>query len=138
MRAEHFLGHRPRDTGAEHRFAGDLVEVQQLVEASQIQRYRCGELAPDRVESADHTGAATERDDGDAVLRAVLQGCGDLVVGSGQQHGIRSILLTGVLAPQQVQRRLAAGAQQAVPVVEAAVVRAHDGGQCGPVVLRQG
>ena len=40
----------------------------QLVEAAQVQRHRRGEVAADRVESADHAGAAAEGDDGDAVL----------------------------------------------------------------------
>ena len=137
MRTKQFLGLRPGDTGAEFSLAGHLVELQQLVEAPQIQRHRCRELAADRIEPADHAGAATERDDGDAVLRAVPQDRGDLVVGAGQQHRVGSILKTGVLAPQQIQGGLAARTQQSVLIVDAAVARPDNGGQCLAVGCRQ-
>src|SRR5947209_13364568 len=88
MRAKQFLGPWSGNAGPELRLAGHLVEGQQLVEAPQIQRHRRGEIAPDRVEPADHTGAAAERDDGDAVLRAVLQDRGDLVVRAGPPNGV--------------------------------------------------
>ena len=137
MRAKQFFGPRSGDAGTELRLAGHLVEIQQLVEASQVQRHRCGEVAADRIESADHTGAAAERDDGDAVLRAIPQDLGHLVVGAGQQNRIGSILKAGVLAAQQVQRGLAAGAQQAISVIDAEMIRAHDRGQRLAVVRRQ-
>ncbi len=68
MLAEQLFGPWPRDAGTELGLAGYLVEVQQLVEASQIQRHHRAELAAEGIESADHTGSAAERDDGDAVL----------------------------------------------------------------------
>ena len=71
------------------------------------------------------------------MLRAVPQDRGDLVVSAGQQHRVGRILRAGVLAPQQVQRGLAAGTQQPIVVVDAAVVRADDGGQRLAVVVRQ-
>ena len=103
MCTKQFLGPRSGDTGAELRLAGHLVEVGQLVEASQIQRHRRGEAAADRIQPPDHTGAAAEWDDGDAVLRAVPQDFGHLVIGGGQQNRVGSILKTRVLAAQQVQ-----------------------------------
>jgi hypothetical protein len=124
--AQQFLGLGPGDTRAELGLAGYLVEGQQLVEASQIQRHHRGEVAADRIEPADHTGATAERDDGDAVLRAIPQDLGDLVVGAGQQNRVGCILNAGVLAPQQVQRGLPASTQQAVPVVDAAILRSYD------------
>jgi len=47
------------------------------------------------------------------------------------------ILSSGVLAAQQIHRGLAAGMQQAIPVVGAAMVRADDRGQRLAVLGRQ-
>jgi len=72
------------------------------------------------------------------VFGAVLKHPGDLVLGAGQQDRVRCILLAGVLAAQQVQRRLAAGPQQAVVIVGAAELVADDRRECNAVAVRQG
>ena len=50
------------------------------------------------------------------------QNLGDLVLVAGQQHRVRRILDSGILAAQQVEGGLAAGAQQPGAVVDAAVL----------------
>ena len=134
--AEQAFGVRPGDPGPENGLAGHLVEGDQPVEAAQIKRHHGAELAADRIEPADHAGAAAERDHGDAVLGAVAQDRGDGVVVAGQQHGVGRVLDAGVLAPQQVEGGLAAGAQQPIAVGGAAVLGADDPGQ--RVLIRLG
>jgi hypothetical protein len=114
---------------AELSLTGNLVEGEQLVEAPQVQRQHGAEIAPDGIESAHHAGATAERDDCDAMLRAVPQYRGNLIISAGQQHRVGSILHTGVFAPQQIEGGLAAGVQQSVPVIDPAVAWAHDGAQ---------
>jgi len=60
------------------------------------------------------------------VVRAEPQDRGYLLVTAGQEHRIGCILHTGILAAQQVQRRLATRAQQPGTVVDAAVIGADD------------
>ncbi|SHW55368.1 Uncharacterised protein [Mycobacteroides abscessus subsp. abscessus] len=124
--AKEFLGLRAGDAGLEFGLAGFLVEGDESVQAAQVQRHDGGEAVADRVESADHAGATAERDDRDAVFGAVLKHLGDLVLGARQQDRVRRVLLAGVLAAQQVQRRLAAGPQQAVVIVGAAELVTDD------------
>ena len=69
--------------------------------------------------------------------RAAAQDLGDLVLVAGQQHRVGRVLDSGVLAAQQVERGLAAGAQQPGAVVGAAVLGADDGGQRVAVGGRQ-
>ena len=54
---------------------------------------------------------------------------GDLVFVGGQQHGVRRVLNTGIPSAKQVERGLAARAQQPGVVVDAAVPGADDLGQ---------
>lgn len=85
--------------------------------------------APDRVQAADHAGAAAERDDRDPPLGAEREQGGDLLLAAGQHHGVRRVLLGPAAAAQQVRRGLAAGAQQPVGVGGADVLGADDRGQ---------
>ena len=124
--AEQPFGVRSGEPGAELGFAGHLVERVQFVQPAQVQRDHGLEVAADRIQAADHAGAAAERDDRDAVVRAVPQDRGDLVFVAGQQHRVGRVLDAGVLAAQQVQRGLAACAQQPGAVVDAAVLGADD------------
>ena len=135
--AEQAFGLRPGDAGAQFGLAGDLVERVQLVEAPQVQRYHGLELAAHGIEPADHAGAAAERDDGDAALRAEAQDLGDLVFVAGQQHRVGRVLDTGILASQQVKGGLAAGTQQPGAVVDDAVLGADDRGEGVAVGRRQ-
>ena len=98
----------------------------QLRQAAQIQGDDRTEIAADRVKAADHTRSAAERDDRDAVLGAAPQDCGDLVLATRQEHRVGRVLDTGILAAQQVQRRLAAGAEQSALVVDTVVVGSDD------------
>ena len=66
--AEQSLGLRAGDAGAQFGLPGHLVERVQFVEAAQVQRHHGLEVAADRVEPADHAGAAAERDDRDAAV----------------------------------------------------------------------
>ena len=106
-------------------------------EPAQVERDHGLEVAADRIEAADHAGAPAERDDGNAVVRAVPQDRGDLVVVAGQQHRVGCVLDAGVLAAQQVEGGLAACAQQPGTVVDAAVLGADDRGQRVAVGGRQ-
>ena len=124
--AEQAFGVRPGQAGAQLGLPGDLVERVKLVQPPQVQRHHGLEVAADRIEAADHAGAAAERDDRNAVVRAEPQDRGYLLVTAGQEHRVGRVLHTGVLAAQQVQRRLAAGAQQPGTVVDAAVIGADD------------
>jgi hypothetical protein len=80
-----------------------LVERVQLIQPPQVQRNHGLEVAADRVEAADHTGAPAERDDRDAAVRAEPQDLGYLFLRVGQQHRVRCVLHAGILAAQQVQ-----------------------------------
>jgi hypothetical protein len=97
------LGPRTGDAAAELGLAGHRVEREQRIEAPQVQRHHGAERAADGIEPADHAGAAAERDDGDAVLRAVPQNRGDVVLGARQQHRVGGLLHAGVFAAQQIQ-----------------------------------
>ena len=105
------------------------MPIRPLVEAPQIQRHSCRELAADRIEPADHAGATTERDDGDAMLPAIAQNLGDVPLVTGQHHRVGRVLHIRIVAAQQIQGRLPARVQQPVAVAEAAVAGADDGGQ---------
>ena len=109
----------------------------QFVQPAQVERDHGLELAAQRIEAADHTGAAAERDDGDAALPAQPQDRGDLVFVAGQQHRVGRVLHSGIRASQQVERRLAARAKQARAVVDAAVLGTDDVGERVSVGGRQ-
>ena len=98
----------------------------QLVEPAQVQRDDGVESAAVGVEAADHAGAAAERHHRDPPLRAVPQHLGDLVLGARSQDRVGRVLRFSVLAAQQVQGGLAAGAQQSRAVVVGAVRFADD------------
>ncbi len=97
-----------------------------LVEPPQVQRHDGLEVAADRIQAADHAGAPAERDDRNAVVRAIPNDLGYLFFVAGQQYRIWRILHAGILAAQQVQRGLAAGAQKSGTVFDAAVLGADD------------
>ena len=128
--AEQAFGLRTRDPRAELGLSGHLVEGMQFVEPAQVEGDHGVELTSQRIETADDAGSTTERDDGDAALPAQSQNRGDLLVVAGQQHRVGCVLHSGVPASQQVKGGLAAGAEQPIPVVDAAVVSADDVGQC--------
>ena len=71
--AEQALGLRAGEAGAQFGFAGDLVEPVQGVEAAQVQGDDGVEVAADRIEAADHAGAAAERHDGDALAASRIR-----------------------------------------------------------------
>ena len=127
--AEQSLGVRSGDAGAEFGLAGDLVEPVQFVEPAQVQRDDGAELAADRVEPADHAGAAAERHDRDAVVRSSRPGPAAIsssVPGSSTASGASWL---SSLAPQQIRawtcrRRATAGRGRRLDVVGA-----DDGGQ---------
>ena len=75
---------RSGDPGAEFSLARGLVEPVQGIEATQIKGDHGAEPGADRVQSADHTGAAAERHHRDAVLRAVVKNCGNVVLAAGE------------------------------------------------------
>ena len=83
----------------------------QFVQAPQVQRDDGLEVAADRVKAADHAGATAERDDGDAARGAIADDLGYFFLVTGYQYGVGRILYAGILAAQQVQGRLSAGAQ---------------------------
>ena len=124
--AEQPFGIRPGQSGAQLGFAGHLVEPVQLVQSTQVQRDHGLEVAADRVKAADHAGAPSERDDRNAVLRAISENRGHIFFIAGQQHRVGRILYAGVLAAQQIQRGLTARTQQPGSVVDAAVRGPHD------------
>lgn len=136
--AEQSLGLGAGDARAEDGFTGDVVDAHQLVEPAQIQGDDGAESAAVGIEAADHAGAPTERHHRDPLLRAVPQHLGDLVVGAGSQDRVGCVLWFSVLAPQQIQRGLAAGAQQPGTVTVDAVRLADDGGEGGAVRRGQG
>jgi hypothetical protein len=133
---EPFRG-RTGQTGADFGLPGDLVEVVQVVEPAQIQRDHGGELAADGVQSADNAGSAAERDDGDAVLGAVGEQRGDLVLVRGQQDRVRCVLTVDLVAAQQIQGRLAARMKKPRAVVGEAVLRTDDLRQAVEIGSRQ-
>ena len=124
--AKETFGLRSGQSRAQLGFPGHLVEGVQLVQPPQIQRHHGLEVAANRIKAADHAGAAAERDDRDAVVRAVSQDRGDLFFAAGQQHRVGCVLHAGILAAQQVQRGLAASTHQPGAVVDAAVLGADD------------
>ncbi len=134
---EQFLGARAGDPGAEFGLAGHLVETVQGIEAAQIQRDDGGEITAFRVQAAHHAGAATERDDRDPAFAADPQDLGHIVLIGREQHGVRCVLNAGILAAQQIQRRLTAGPQQPARIVDPAERRSDRALQCVPVGVGQ-
>jgi hypothetical protein len=110
----------------------------QFVEAAKVQRHHRLEIAAHRVQPADHAGAASERDDRNAVISAESKDLGHLFVVLREQHRIRSVLDTEVPASQQVEGRLAARAQQPAAVVDGDVRGADDRAQAVAIGPRQG
>ena len=135
--AEQTLGVGPRHPGVQFCFPRHLVEPPQLIQPAQVQRHHRLESPARRVEPADHGGAAAERHHGDAVVGTEPQHLGDLVVATGQQYRVGSVLDAEIAAAQQVQRRLAAGAQQPVVVGDGDVGVTEDRGEAVPVGSRQ-
>ena len=72
------------------------------------------------------------------MLGAVAEDGRDLFFVARQQDRVGCVLFAGVLAAQQVQRRLAAGAQQAVVSIGAAELVADDGRERDAVGVGQG
>lgn len=109
MLGEEPFGVRSGHAGLQLGLSGDRVEVQQPIESTQIQRHHRGELRTDRVQSAHHAGASTERHHRDAVIAAVAQDRTDLLLvlrgrlTAGFEDRIRGVLLTGVAPRQQIQ-----------------------------------
>ena len=132
---EQSLGLRAGQAGTQFGLTGDLVEPVQGIEAAQVEADHGVELAADRVQTADDAGAAAERDHGDALLRAVVEHAGHVVVVPGEDDSIGSILID-LPAAQQVRGGLAAGAQQSVVVAGANVLIADHSGQ--PVAVGGG
>ena len=133
--AEQSLGFRAGDARAEDGFAGDLVEALQLVEPAQVQRDDGAEAAA--VGSMPPTTLVPPPNGTTAICRCVQYRSTAATSSSepGSQHGIGCVLGFGCLAPQQIQRGLAASAQQSGAVVVGEVRAADDGGQ-GSAVRR--
>ncbi len=127
---EQFLGGRAGEAGAEDGLAGGLVQVEQPVEAAQVERDDGSEAAALGVEAADDAGAAAERDDGDAVFGAHREDGGDLLLAAGQHDRVGRVLRLAAAAAQQVGGGLAAGAREAVGVGGADVGLADGRGEC--------
>ena len=136
--AEQAFGLGPGQAGTQFRLPGHLVEGMQCVESAQVQRDDGLEVTARRVQAADHTGAAAERDDRDAVVGAEPEHRGDLVLTARNQHRVGRVLDAEVPAPQQVQCGFAACPQQPGVVVDGDVLRADDRGQPVAVGRRQG
>ena len=109
--AQQPFGVRSGHPGSQLGLPGHLVEPPQSVHPAQVQRHHGLEPPARRVEAADHRGAATEGNHGDAPVGAEPQHRGHVVVAAGQQHRVGCVLDAEVATSQQVQRRLAAGAQ---------------------------
>jgi hypothetical protein len=103
-----------------------VVDLDQLVEADQVQRDHAGEPFPARREAADDRGAATERDQGHVSAHAPGDHRGDLVVGAGPDDRVGGVEAVAVPQLEQVGGRLAAGAVQPRVVVGQHVLRADD------------
>ena len=99
------------------------IDREHAAQARQVQRDHRLLCARDRREPPDDAGAAAERDDGDALLRADREHGQDLFVGGGIDDGVRGPQGRSCAHAHEVEIALAAGVQHARDVVAA-----HPGG----------
>lgn len=137
MAGKQFLGLRAGQARAQGDGAADRVEVGEGVEATQVQGDDGREAAACRVQAADHTGAAAERDDRDALGGAVLQHREDIVVIGGEDDGVGGVLFARGAAAQQVRGGLAARAEQAVAMVDRQVLGSDHRDEPGVLFRRE-
>lgn len=131
--AEQAFGLRTGEPGAQFSFAGDLVEPVQGVKAAKVHGDDGVEVTADRVQAADHTGAAAEGHHGDAMARAVLEDLLNVILIAGQNHRVGGVL-PKFLAAQEIRCGLATRMEQPVDIVGPQVGLAGDRGEAGAVI----
>ena len=109
-----------------HRFR---VDGDELIQAAQVESHDSSEPVTFRIDTTDNARAATERHDGDAMVRAGAQYVDDLIVITGQDDGVGRVLDRARAQSQQVGRALAGAAQEAAVVIGTHVLVAHNAGQ---------
>ena len=123
------LGRRTAQPGLEGRRHRVGVDVEQLVEADQVERDDAREALAASDEAADHRGAAAERDQRDVALDRPVDQRRDLVVAAGAHDRVRRVRAVTGAELEQVGGGLAARAVQPGLVVGEHVLGPDDPGE---------